>query len=377
MEVKCDIIVLTWNQKSLIKDFVKSLLKNTFTPSRLIIIDNASKDGTQEYLRSVKGNGNVKIEVVFNKENLGYVGGMNQGLEMSKAEYVCLMNNDVLMTKGWLSKMIRIAESYPQIGIVNPQSNNFGVFPPKNMDIDRFAQTLEKYGTDFVEFNTCIGFCMLIKREVIEKIGFLSTEFAPIFFEDTDFSMRAKEAGYLCVGALAAYVWHHEHKAVSKMKEKEEIFRRNRKKFEKKWGRFLRIAFISDETPQTNNFKEDFLKVLKMARFSNFVHFFFRNPQNISSQNLFRNLNENVNCNISFFYPKKFFNYTMYVLWRILKRRKKKYDIIVAPTRYMLNNFKHIRFFHKADVILNERMEFLLEFCRRKKFKNENSSNLQ
>ena len=369
MEPKCDIIVLTWNQKSLIKEFTDSILENTITPSRLIIIDNASKDGTQDYLKTLKGNEIVKIEVIFNKENLGYVGGMNQGLVLSKSEYVCLMNNDVLVTKGWLSKMIKVAESHPQIGIVNPQSNNFGVFPPKGMSLNEFAQKLEqKFNNEFVEFNTCIGFCMLIKRKVIEKIGFLSTEFAPIFFEDTDFSMRAKKAGFLCVGALSAYVWHHEHKAVSRMKEREEIFKRNKEKFEKKWGRFLRIAFITKNLPQSEGFKDDFLKAIKLARLSNFIHFFFKNPQNLSPKVFFKDLNEVVNCNLKFFYPKHFLNFNLYVLWRILKRRKKKYDIIIVPTKGMFNNFKFLKFLHRADVIFNEPVEILLEFCKRKKF---------
>ncbi|MFH1901676.1 MAG: glycosyltransferase, partial [Candidatus Omnitrophota bacterium] len=110
-----DIIALTWNNKQVTRDFVESFLGNTAISTRLIIIDNGSSDGTTEYLSSLKDSGNCIIKVVLNRENKGFVGGMNQGIEASNAPYVCLANNDLIFTKGWLEEIISVFKKYDNI----------------------------------------------------------------------------------------------------------------------------------------------------------------------------------------------------------------------------------------------------------------------
>ena len=101
-------IVLSWNRLDITKNFVESFWSNTSVSSRLIIIDNASSDGTIEYLSSLKDSSNRTLKIIFNKENKGFAGGMNQGIAISDAPYVCLANNDLLFTKGWLEEIINI-----------------------------------------------------------------------------------------------------------------------------------------------------------------------------------------------------------------------------------------------------------------------------
>ncbi len=99
MKALCDVIVLTWNGKDLIEGFIKSFLRNTCTSTRLIIIDNASSDGTSEYLASLKDTEKCSFKIILNNENKGFVGGMNQGIAVSDAPYVCLANKDRKSTR--------------------------------------------------------------------------------------------------------------------------------------------------------------------------------------------------------------------------------------------------------------------------------------
>lgn len=278
MKALCDIIVLTWNGKDLIEGFIESFLRNTDTPSRLIIIDNASSDGTNEYLLSLKDTGKCSFKIVLNNENKGFVRGMNQGIAVSDAPYVCLANNDLLFTRGWLEEIINIFQKYPQAGILNPNSNNLGArFSEKEISLEDFAGDLRsRYGGVFIEMPFCIGFCMVIKRDVINKIGVLSEDFYPAFFEDSDYSLRTVRAGYKIGMAKGSYVWHKEHASFDKAdkKQTEKLFKRNREIFVKKWGEILRIALIADNHREL---KENIHKTMETARSGNYVDVYCRN----------------------------------------------------------------------------------------------------
>jgi len=359
----CDIIVLTWNQKQIIKSFIDSLFKSTSLPFRLIIIDNNSKDGTREYLESIKKD-NVKI--IFNKENRGFVGGMNQGIEISDAPYVCLANNDLIFTKGWLEEIIFIFENYPKVGILNPDSNSLGAKPPEDVSIEEFAETLKINNKGiFLEMPFCIGFCMCIRREVIERIGKLSEDFAPIFFEDTDYSMRAKSAGYLIGVAKGSYVWHKEHASFKQIKEREAIFQRNRNIFIKKWGKILRIAWISTDY---NELKNNLKNAIDFARQGNFIFFFFKGFK-LERSRIFEEIDSFEHTGIIFLRFKNIFD----LAFKIIKK-KKKYDVIFGPYR-IIKRLKFLRLFYKSYFVNQEDKNKVLNIY--KKIKYENSVNFK
>ena len=278
MKALCDIIVLTWNRKDLIEGFIESFLRNTDTPSRLIVIDNASSDGTSEYLLSLKDTEKCSFKIILNNENKGFVGGMNQGIVVSDAPYVCLANNDLLFTRGWLEEIINIFQKYPKAGLLNPNSNNLGMrFPENGIFLEDFSEDLRsRYGGVFIEMPFCIGFCMIIKRDVIDKIGALSEDFYPAFFEDSDYSLRAVRAGYRIGMAKGSYVWHKEHASFDRTdkKQTEKLFKRNRDIFVRKWGEMLRIALIADNHREL---KENIHKVMETARSGKYVHVYCRN----------------------------------------------------------------------------------------------------
>ena len=345
MKYLCDVIVLTWNQLETTKVCIESYLKNTIVSTRLIIIDNASDDSTCQYLSSLKDTDNCKIKLIFNKENLGFVRGMNQGIEVSDAPYICLANNDLIFTKGWLKEIMDVFDKDKNIGVINPNSNNLGVSPGKDISLESFTDKLkEKKRGVFVEMPYCIGFCMVIRKQVIETIGGLSDEFYPMFFEDTDYSLKASRAGYLIGAAKASYVVHNEHSSTGKIgNKKEEIFCNSKETFIKKWGKMLRIAWvIKDEQYILSILKE----AVELARNGNFIWIFVKNF-NGKSEEIFNKNNLIEHSGVKFLKYRGILD----LIWKVLKK-KKKYDIILNSSKRVNKIFT--KFGHKTLESLNK-----------------------
>ena len=116
--MRCDIIIPVWNQLERTRECIDSVRENTRASYRLVIIDNASDKPTKEYLESLRG-ALPGIVLKRNKDNLGFIKVVNQGMKESNSEYVCVLNNDTVVTAGWLSEMIGVAGSEGGIGVVN------------------------------------------------------------------------------------------------------------------------------------------------------------------------------------------------------------------------------------------------------------------
>jgi GT2 family glycosyltransferase len=240
----CDLVLLSWNHLEETRPCLESLFASTKVPSRLFIVDNGSEPDVRAFLRTITPRGAItEITVLQNETNEGFPRGMNRGLKAATAPYVCLLNNDLRFSIGWLREMIRVAEEHPTVGVVNPDSSTFGHSPALGQTIQAYAESLASRAGQFVEVGMCIGFCMLITRRVVDAIGGLSEEVERIFFEDEDYCMRVRQAGYQCVIAKGAYVYHAEHTTVRKMPEREALFARNRRWCQRKWGRWVRVAW--------------------------------------------------------------------------------------------------------------------------------------
>ncbi len=321
-----DTIVLTWNRLDLIRPFVESYRACTVLPTRLIIIDNASNDGTAEYLASLRSSPDCEIKVITNQENLGFVSGMNQGIKESRAQFVCLANNDLIFSLGWLDELVNVFEANKQIGLLNPNSNNLGERLPAGELIEQFGQEIhKKYRGTFVEMPFCIGFCLAIRREVIERIGGFSEEFQPFFFEDTDYSLRAQKSGFLIGVAKGAYVWHKEHASFDRIKKQaEERFTENKKIFEKKWGKTLRIAAVV-ESPV--GLPDTLGQAVQACRQGNFVRLFYRGA--LPDRAIIFKDNHLIDHSGVIF---ESFASLPGLLWNILKK-KKKYNLVITGNR--------------------------------------------
>ena len=245
--MKCDIVIPVWNKKELTKQCVDSIFSSTHCDFGIIIVDNASDNPTREYLDQLKENNPDKVNIIRNKENLGNTKAANQGILSSKADYICILDNDTIVFDGWLDEMMKIAESNKDIGIVNP-ANNFGRKKPWNKTYKQCAQQkITGRQGRFAETATPVGFCYLIKREVIDRIGLWDERFSPGYFEDTEYALRAKKAGYKSVFALGAYVFHLEHTSFKK-RGFNAFFKKSEEKFYNLYKKSDRILYILSKT---------------------------------------------------------------------------------------------------------------------------------
>ena len=242
--MKCDIVIPVWNMKKLTEQCVNSIMRHTKFPYRLIVVDNASNDETRLYLQALSRRQDVDVSIIRNEKNLGNSKAANQGMRASDAEYVCVLDNDTLVMENWLREMVNMAEKDSKIGIVNPLSN-YGERKPFGKNWEEVGRQLyEKNKGTYMETAAAIGFCFLIKREVIEKIGFWSEAYGPGYFEDTEYSVRAIKNGYKIAIAQGAYVVHLEHSSFKKRGNFDELFNKNQKLFYDEFGRSKRLLYV-------------------------------------------------------------------------------------------------------------------------------------
>jgi len=248
------IIILTHNQLEYTKKCIDSIFKYTKEPFELIVVDNGSTDGTVGYLKKAKSsklkakssNCCEGFKIIENKENRGFAMGNNQGMAIAKGDYVLLLNNDIVVTPGWLEKMLaKLKEE--KVGIVGPRTNYVvgSQLVPKVTYSDndmkgmgKFAErwSCEHAGKSF-EIDRVIGFCMLIGRDVIEKIGGLDARFGSGNFEDDDFCLRARVAGFKIVVADDVFVHHFGSRTFIGAKiDYRCSMESNWVKFKNKWG---------------------------------------------------------------------------------------------------------------------------------------------
>ena len=184
-EIICDIIIPIWNQPALTRRCLEAIGGKTGTPHRLILIDNGSEEDTRSFLESLAGDPSWNGILIRNEENLGFIRAVNQGLKASQARYVCILNNDIVVTEGWLERMVEFAGSHPEAGLLNPEQNHD---PGKPMpgDLEAFARSRVQGRGKWMELDHCTGGCLLVKREVIQKVGVLDEAYGEGYFEDND-----------------------------------------------------------------------------------------------------------------------------------------------------------------------------------------------
>lgn len=339
--MRCDIIIPVWNLKEYTQQAVESIIKNTDYPYRLIIIDNGSEKETKEYLESLKNDIRLPGYILIrNEQNQGYTIATNQGMDASDAPYVCLHNNDTIVCKGWLREMINVAESAKEIGIVNPNSNNLGSRKPYWMSLEKYAEKLLKeYAGKYIEMATAIGFCYLIKREVIDKIGTLKVGYGLGNFEDTEYCIRAFRNGYKSVFARGAYVWHAENASFDLVKEYEEMFSKNQEMFYEMFGKPRRILYLLTRKDD-DYFKRLQKRTYIMAQKCNWVW--------VISKKKIGKVPLNVHTNIvRFRYYSPFFRTRC--IFRIMVK-KKKFDSIFTDDRILFFLLNLLAKFHKGMV---------------------------
>ncbi len=240
MKRKTSIIILTYNNLEYTRVCLESIKqytrKNTY---EIIVIDNASTDGTAQYLKEIKD-----IKVILNKENLGFPKGCNEGINFADKENdILFLNNDTVVTTNWLDNLKTCLYSDKKIGAVgavcNKNENRQGVdFPYDSLEeMQKLTQENNISNKDKWEEKVfLIGFCILIKREVINKIKELDENYSPGYIEDNDLSLRIVKMGYKLMLCHDVFIHHYLGTAFRKDLNKfYSILYKNRDYFYNKW----------------------------------------------------------------------------------------------------------------------------------------------
>jgi GT2 family glycosyltransferase len=225
--LRVSLVIPVYNQVVHTMQCLESIQRLPDRPEEIIVIDNGSADDTAEYLKS------ARVKVITNATNLGCAKAWNQGIQAGKGDVVGLLNNDIVVTPGWLPALLAFMER-TGCGIVSPAMRE----GPLDYDLD-------KYATEFTA--ACrmavrpgfLGACMLIRREVFDRIGFFDEEFTFGGCEDTDFLWRAQQAGFQAAVTGSALIHHFgmvTQKAVKRSVTKDYPVQ-NLNYFRQKWGR--------------------------------------------------------------------------------------------------------------------------------------------
>jgi GT2 family glycosyltransferase len=218
------IIIPCWNQLEFTRHCIAAVVRHTRAPWELIVVNNGSTDGTKDYLSGVQDAAPVRVTVIANAENRGFPAAINQGLEAARGEYLMLLNNDVVVTYGWLDQLIALANAKADpedraesaIGLVGPMSNYAA--PPQLVeeipysdlkDMPAFARRWrDQQRGKGLRVGKLSGFCLLMKRAVYDAIGGLDERFGMGFFDDDDLAERARRAGFSLAVAYDLFVHH-------------------------------------------------------------------------------------------------------------------------------------------------------------------------
>lgn len=242
---KVSVIVLTYNNLSFTKACLHSLEVNThYLDWELILVDNASTDGTRDFLVDyVTRHPGAKL--VQNEENLGFAAGNNRGLAVAEGEHLVILNNDTYVTPGWLIGLIRHLRKDPSLGLVGPVTNNIGNEAKIDIhysDMSEMQKAASEYTSRHagreLDIPTVAFFCVAISRTAYAEVGGLDERFGVGFFEDDDYCRRVRQAGLRTAVAEDVFVHHHLSASFSLLDEgwRQALFERNRALYEDKWG---------------------------------------------------------------------------------------------------------------------------------------------
>ncbi|XID95713.1 glycosyltransferase family 2 protein [Paenibacillaceae bacterium WGS1546] len=232
------IVIPTYNGLDLLQRCVHSIRRYTDAPYEIVVVDNASTDGTAVWCLK------EKLALVSLSANEGFPIACNKGLRFASGETLVLLNNDTVVTPNWLSNMSAALYSSPEVGIVGPVTNYASgsqqVHYPFE-DLAEFQRIAEAVNVPdrakWKKVERLVGLCFVFRRSLMEKIGLLDERFSPGHYEDDDYCLRARLHGYGLIVCHDALIYHEGSASFKRAgaERQAQLVERNYRMFVDKW----------------------------------------------------------------------------------------------------------------------------------------------
>ncbi|MFH1159988.1 MAG: glycosyltransferase family 2 protein [bacterium] len=215
------VVILNWNGKKYLEQFLPSLIQHTGSDAEIIVADNASSDDSVPFLQQHF----PSVRIIRNSENWGFARGYNLALRQIDAKYYVLLNSDIEVTAGWLNPVIRLMEQDPSVGACQPKIrswNNRSAFEYAGAAggfIDEYGYPFcrgrlfltieEDHGQydDVAEISWATGACMFVRSDLYHRLGGLDDDFFA-HMEEIDFCWRLHNHGYKVLYCPTSVVYH-------------------------------------------------------------------------------------------------------------------------------------------------------------------------
>ncbi len=221
------VIIVTWNGKRYVEECLHSLTLSADIPTEVLVVDNASTDGTPDLVARAF----PEFSVTRNTKNLGFAKANNIGIRLSRGKYLCLVNSDVVLPPGCLSALLDYMEANPDVAVAGPQmlgvdhavhrstmrlpslTNAFC----RAFALDRLpllsqlcgGQLMAEFSHDYTsDVEVLNGWFWIIRREAVEQVGLLDERFF-MYGEDLDWCRRFRKAGWRLVFYAGARALHY------------------------------------------------------------------------------------------------------------------------------------------------------------------------
>lgn len=251
------IVILTHNEWSLTEKCLDSIRRHTPEDYELIVVDNGSTDETVPRLKEQSD-----VKLTCNETNLGFPKGCNQGIEIATGENVLFLNNDTVVTTNWLTNLLRELYTDEHVAMVGPVSNytsghqQIPVTYRDLADLESFASTHRaEHAGQWTAVRRLIGFCLLVKRSVLDEIGWFDERFGIGNYEDDDFCLRALQAGYTLKVVNDSFVHHEGHATMRNVTNVNfaKLLQENKMKATEKWGQDIHELIYQQSFPTHSN----------------------------------------------------------------------------------------------------------------------------
>jgi GT2 family glycosyltransferase len=242
---KISIVVVTFNNREINRACLDSVFARTEWPRyEVLAVDNGSTDGTPDLLAEL-ARAHANLRVIALPENRGFPAACNAGLAAASGNPLVLLNNDTVVTRGWLTALHRHLAANPKLGLVGPVTNAIAnearieVGYADLTELPRWAAAwVRRHDGETFEIPMLAFFCVAMRREVLAAVGPLDERFGLGLFEDGDYCRRVRATGWDVRCAHDAFVHHWQNASFRRLGKDAyfALYEENRRKYEAKWG---------------------------------------------------------------------------------------------------------------------------------------------